>query len=382
MPASRTAPDRCSNGAGAVRSIGFSASSTARGKADAIAAASTRVRRNATPSSAAIASCAELSSKWPSAKPEPERRELLLTAMASGNRRDRGRVQSSTQIRGHLHVGPEANPHRVDEQLLELLDQDRLARVGRREVDVPPARHPAGAGRADDDIVRRRQLANAGERRSIRQGRPHGERVGDPDRVELADRLRMPEQRLRLRGEAQVAAVVREKERPDAEAVPRQEDLAPLAIPHGDREVAVQPVEAADAPLLIRMCDHFRVRRGRELVPQPGELGPELDVVVDLPVLHDPVAPTLVAQGLVAAVEIDDRETRGRHPEPAVEIQADAVRAAVPQLAGHGQQERPVGGVPGDAVGSGDAAHTLCDRIGRGSQTVDLPQGQSTPMGK
>jgi hypothetical protein len=65
------------------------------------------------------------------------------------------------------------------------------------------------------------------------------------------------------------------------------------------------------------------------------ELGAELDVVVDLAVLHHPVAAALVAQRLVAALEIDDREPIVGHAEAAVQVEADAVGTAMPELSCH-----------------------------------------------
>ena len=69
----------------------------------------------------------------------------------------------------------------------------------------------------------------------------------------------MAQQRLRLGGEADVAAELGEEQRPDAEAVARQQQLLPLAVPDGDREVAVEALEAAGAPLLVGVRDHLGV---------------------------------------------------------------------------------------------------------------------------
>ena len=87
----------------------------------------------------------------------------------------------------------------------------------------------------------RRELANPLEGRVIGKRRPEREHVGDSDRVELAPRGRMAEERLGLRGKAEVASEPGEEQRPHAESVAREEELPPLAIPDRDGEVAVEP---------------------------------------------------------------------------------------------------------------------------------------------
>ena len=86
------------------------------------------------------------------------------------------------------------------------------------------------------------------------------------------------------------------------------------------------------------------------------QLLPQLDPVVDLAVLHHPVATVLGRERLVAGDEIDDRKARVDHPETSVEIEAGAVGAAVSQLAGHGQKQPPRR-PSGTRIGSRDTAH-------------------------
>ena len=179
----------------------------------------------------------------------------------------------------------------------------------------------------------------------------------------------MPEQRLGLGREAEIAAVRREEERPHSEAIPRQKELLALPIPDREREVAVQTLEEGRPPLLVRVGDHLRIRLRREAVAERLELLAQLDVVVDLAVLHHPEAPALVGDRLVATVEVDDREPRVRHPEAAVEIEPDAVRTAMPELARHVEQELPRD-LLAAPVDPGQATHPHHRRA-----AVRLPQG-------
>lgn len=110
-------------------------------------------------------------------------------------------------------------------------------------------------------------------------------------------------------------------------------------------------------------------------MPTTLELPSKLDVVVDLTVLHDPESAALVAQGLIAPFEVDDGETSVRHAEDVVEIEADAVRAAMVQLTRHGQEHVAVDGAARTSVDPGDAAHCFRQRIGAAFPRVDLLQG-------
>ncbi len=167
----------------------------------------------------------------------------------------------------------------------------------------------------------------------------------------------MAQERLPFGAEDQVAVGLGEEQRANAEAVAREEQLARLSIPDRDREVAVEAVEAPRSPLLVRVSDDLGVGRRREHVPERAQLVLQLDVVVDLAVLHDPVPAILGRERLVASLEVDDRETRVRHPEAPVEVEPDAVGTAVLQLARHGEEEVRRGVTPLPGVDARDSAH-------------------------
>ena len=254
---------------------------------------------------------------------------------------------------------------------MELVDRVRLrplVALLRGEVEIPPANGTVRTVGADDEVVRRRQFPDPHEGRPIGQRRPEREDVGDSPGIELARRPWMPEQRLGLGREAEIAAVRGEEERTNSEAIPRQEELLALPIPDREREVAVQTLEEVRPPLLVRVGDHLRIRLGREAVAERLELLAKLDVVVDLAVLHHPEAPALVGDRLVAAVEVDDRESSVRHPEAGVEIEADSVGTAMPELARHLEQK-----LARDSLASVDTGQTTHPHHRRAA--VRLPQG-------
>ena len=307
---------------------------------------------------------------------EPERVERVRHVLP-GERRGGGRVEPAAEVRGDGDVGAQADAGRVGEELAELLDQ--LLVVGRagarREVDVPPAPLLADALGADAQVVSRRELANAREGGALRQVRPRREGLDEAGRIELAAPLRVPQQRLRLGREAEVAAELGEEERSHAEPVAREEELFLLTVPDGEREVAVQALQAVRAPLGVRVRDHLGVGRGREAVAERLELLRQLDVVVDLAVLHHPVAARLVGERLVAAGEVDDREAGVDHPEAAVQVEARAVGAAVVELARHRKQEAPRGFPVHARICPREAAHGRLRIVARVVLSTPFPDG-------
>ena len=295
------------------------------------------------------------------AEPDAERVQRAGIEPARERRRD-GRVEAAAQVRGDRDVGAQPDARRVGQELRELLLELRLGLrallADAREPVVPPAPlldQPVGA---PAKVVRGSQLADADERRAVGQDRPDRERLDEPERIELTACRGMAKERLRLGAEDEIAVELREEERPDAEAVPRDEDLLRLPVPDREREVAVQPREAVDAPLVVGMGEHLRVGRRLEPVAQRAQLVLELDVVVDLAVLHHPVAAALVRERLVAALEIDDREPGVRHAEPAVEIEADAVGTTMTQLSRHGEEKFRRGVAPRPGVDARNPAHS------------------------
>ena len=79
-------------------------------------------------------------------------------------------------------------------------------------------------------------------------------------------------------------------------------------VPQCKGELAIQVGYQVCAPLLVGVDKYFRIAVGGEAVPPRLKLGAQSRVVEDLSVLGHPHAAVLVAQGLVAAGEIDDGE--------------------------------------------------------------------------
>src|SRR5262249_59905325 len=90
------------------------------------------------------------------------------------------------------------------------------------------------------------------------------------------------QERLDLRREIKVAAVLVEKQRLLAEAVPREKQAFPARVPDGEREHAAQASHDPAPPLLIRSQQHFGIGVERETVSEPHQLAAHLAEFVDL----------------------------------------------------------------------------------------------------
>src|SRR5439155_22131140 len=104
-----------------------------------------------------------------------------------------------------------------------------------------------------------------------------------------------------------------------------------------DRESkhAVQPIEDLVAPLLVAVDDHFGVAPSLEDVAVRLQFLPELGEVVDLAIEHDPHRFFAVGHRLMAASEIDDRESSKAKAQWSIEMVALIVGAAVHEAVGH-----------------------------------------------
>ncbi len=167
----------------------------------------------------------------------------------------------------------------------------------------------------------------------------------------------MAQQRLGLGGEAEVTARLGHEEGSHAEAIPREEQLPPVAVPDRERELAVEALQTCRPPLLVGMDEDLGVAGRPEHVTELAQLDPELQVVVDLAVLHPPVPAAFISDRLVAVGQVDDGEPRVDHPEAVVEVQPDTVRPSMGEIAGHVQEQAACGSVARSRIGSADPTH-------------------------
>ncbi len=250
---------------------------------------------------------------------EADREGLHRIGLLAGGERDQtGRVDPAGEQHADRHVGNQVGADGVAQGLAQLarelvggaalrplgLDRRRPRVAAQAQLAVAPDGERAG-----------RQLARLGEDRQRRRDRVEGEEGGDGARLDLAREARLLEQRLELGGEGERALAQAVVERLDPEAVAGEQQALLALVPDRHREHAAQPLGEALAVLLVEVDEHLGVGGGAEAVAAALELTAQLAVVVDLAVLDDDDAAVLVGDRLIAAGEVDDRESphRQRH---------------------------------------------------------------------
>src|SRR6185437_3250774 len=107
------------------------------------------------------------------------------------------------------------------------------------------------------------------------------------------------------------------------------------------------------------MNDGFGVAVGIERVAQLFEFLAQFEIVVDLAVEDDPRAAICVVNWLLAAFEVDDRETTHRETGGTVDVEAVFVRSAVTNGVVHARQQLLVNRLPVVSNDPDNSTHRL-----------------------
>ena len=289
-------------------------------------------------------------------------RLLVADTDVRDTHRDRGRVDPARQARADGDVASQLEPDRVEEGLANGRD-----RIGRRLARLePPVPLDSQTLRPEDEVVPGREAANAGEERLVRVVEVALlEVVADGGEVRPQP---LPPKRPRLAREGEPPALEAVVERLHAEPVARGEQAALPRVPDRERPHPVEALDAALAPLAVGLEDHLRVRLRAEAMALRLELGPQLDVVVDLAVM-DQLEPAVPAcEGLQARVrEVDDREPEVAERDAGCLERAPPVRPAVRELGEHALDGLGLGR-PVERNDAAEAAHQAAStRSGSGS---------------
>ena len=105
------------------------------------------------------------------------------------------------------------------------------------------------------------------------------------------------------------------------------------------------------------MRDHFGVAGRRQSPSRPQQLIPELDVVVDLAVLHHGDGAAVDRDRLMTAGDVDDAQARRAQRGGTVGEHAAIVGAAMAQRRHHAREPIRIGPVTGQRDEACDAAH-------------------------
>ena len=153
--------------------------------------------------------------------------------------------------------------------------------------------------------------------------------------VEALDEFRVLQDRLDLRGVAEVVADHGVVQRLDAEIIAREEQRFGLFVIDREREHPAQAGQAFLIPLLKGVHEHLAVGTGAELMSQLLQLLLKILVVIDLAVVGQDQRAVLIRDRLVAALEVDDTQPAKAHGDGIVHVQTVRVGTAVSDDLGH-----------------------------------------------
>ena len=179
--------------------------------------------------------------------------------------------------------------------------------------------------------------------------------------IDIVRHCRKPQQRLDFGTKDERSGVPRVVQGFYAEVIAREEQLGTPAIPYSECEHARDPLEQLATPLTPTVNQHFTIAVGGENMAGIRELAPQRSIVIDLAVENDRDILIRRDQGLVAAFDVDDRESAMTEAHCAVAIITVGIGPPVHQSLGHARQGFPC--PPVGAYIARDAAH---DGIGRG----------------
>ena len=109
-------------------------------------------------------------------------------------------------------------------------------------------------------------------------------------------------------------------------------------VPEREIEHAVQAPHKRVTFGVVHVQQHFVVRAGLEAVALGLQLGAQLAVVVDLAVARRPERLLDIAQRLVAAGQVDDRQAAHRDAAIGVNVHALVIGPAMPRDVAHRRQ--------------------------------------------
>src|SRR5690606_3493432 len=113
---------------------------------------------------------------------------------------------------------------------------------------------------------------------------------------------------LHFGGPCKAAVLLTKVERFDAHAIAHEYQLVLPGIPQGYCKHASQVVDETLAMLLVQMHDDFNIAAAAKPVSALLQHLPQLAEVVDLPVADSPDCAVFIAERLLAAADIDNRQ--------------------------------------------------------------------------
>src|SRR2546430_1451033 len=148
-------------------------------------------------------------------------------------------------------------------------------------------------------------------------------------------------------------------ERLYADRISSEPEFIPAQVEGSKRIDAVQPLEQRRTTFLPTMHQHFGVGRSPKPVAHGFQLAPQLEVVVQLAVHHDPEALVLVRHRLRSALDVYDAQAAMAEAYRvfAGEVKAPAVRTPVRERSRETLKQLPYVAFALACDDAGDTAH-------------------------
>ena len=225
------------------------------------------------------------------------------------------------------------------------------------------------------------QLADALENRQRRRNVLERQKAVERFPVDRPPKSAVSQHRLQFRAEDEALVVQKIEERLHAQPIAGEQQPTVPAVPKGEGEHAVEPVDTGRTVLLIGVDDDFCIRVGGELVALCLQLLPQLTVVVDLTVENNRDATVLAPDRLMASDEIDNAEPPYAETHGTIEEEPFVVGSPVHDRVAHRLEfqgvDQPIPVVKHDAR---DPAHLdlgVCDaRPGVGTPLCARPRNR------
>ena len=172
----------------------------------------------------------------------------------------------------------------------------------------------------------------------------HREITVETFHAETAVDLRMDQERLQLRAEDDVFAVMGEVERLDPHAIARKHEAPFRLLPQGDAEHAAHPAKALRIPFKEGMEYGLGIAMGMETVAKAFEFPTQLEVVIDFAVEDDDGIAITREERLVARSEVENLQSGCAHRTQARVENSLLVGSAMRQGSGGGANPIRIGG--------------------------------------
>jgi hypothetical protein len=274
---------------------------------------------------------------------EADRERVQVGQRLGRERRDAAGVHAAAEVRADRDVADELAPHGLPEEAVELVlvlpVRGGAGLLAELEVPVALRSRPA-AVRSDGDVMTGPQQLDVGEQRAVGEDVLEREVLEQMRQAQARAERAVLEHRLDLRPEQEDRSEVGVVERLDAEAVTGEEQLGARAVPDREREHSVEALDARGPPLGVRVEHDLGVGVRAERATGRRQLLAQLDEVVDLAVVGDPVAAVARPHRHRArGRRVDDRQPAVDQPDRAVRVLAPSVRSAMGDHVAHPPQD-------------------------------------------